>query len=175
MFKESKNDSTPKRGLTRKVVVIGLAVLLLGVLITTYGVWTQSGFSHGNPEYDQGCYCHNSDIAVWINDTGDGFGGMFLRSVSAGSTFHILATTSSSHASGVVPGEQEWMDNSSYTGDSAFTFSPQSVTATSPQNINTTSGSITALYTVTAPKTTGAYFLQLYSMGQYLEPIGVIV
>ena len=105
---------------------IGLTALLLGVMLTTYGVWTQSNFSHGEPSYDEGCYCHNSGIAVWINGTGDGDGGISSGSVKAGSTFHLLVSTNDEHATGVVPGLQQWESNE--TDNAKFNVSPTQVT-----------------------------------------------
>jgi hypothetical protein len=66
----------------RNMYIAALAVLLLGVVTVTSGVWLQGGFSHGEPSFDQGCYCHNNGIAIFVNATGDGDGGDLLRPVS---------------------------------------------------------------------------------------------
>ena len=61
---------------------------------------------------------------MWINDTGDGEGGVQLGFVQAGSTFHIIATTTNLMTTGVVPGLQEWQSNQ--TDNAKFTFVPDS-------------------------------------------------
>jgi hypothetical protein len=152
---------------------IGLTVLLLGVMVTTYGVWTQSSFSHADPSFDQGCYCHNNGIAVWVNDSGDGNGGLYLGSFTAGSSFHLLVSTNNAQATGVVPGLQEWESNQ--TDNAKFTISPTEVTTTSSANLNKTAGSITALYKVTVPATAGTYVLTLYAQGTELQPLALQV
>ena len=152
---------------------IGLTVLLLGVMVTTYGVWTQSSFSHADPSFDQGCYCHNNGIAVWVNDSGDGNGGLYLGSFTAGSSFHLLVSTNDAQATGVVPGLQLWESNQ--TDNAKFTISPTEVATTSSANLNKTAGSITALYKITAPSTPGTYTLTLYGQGTLLQPLALQV
>jgi len=157
----------------RSMYVIALAVLLLGVATVTSGVWLAGSFSHGEPSFDQGCYCHNNGIAVWVNDSGDGNGGLFFGPIAAGSTFHLLISTNNAQATGVVPGLQEWESNQ--TSNAKFTISPTEVTSSSSQNLNKTSGSITALYKITAPSTAGTYTLTLYGQGTLLQPISIQV
>jgi hypothetical protein len=157
----------------RRMYTIGLTALLLGVMLTTYGVWTQSNFSHGEPSYDEGCYCHNSGIAVWINGTGDGDGGISSGSVKAGSTFHLLVSTNDEHATGVVPGLQQWESNQ--TDNAKFMFSPTQVTDNSAADLNKTAGNIMAFYAITAPTTNGDYVLTLYAQGTLLQPIAIQV
>jgi hypothetical protein len=152
---------------------IALTVLLLGVMVTTYGVWTQSSFSHGTPDLDQGCYCHNYGIAVFVNRTGDGGAGVFFSQIMVGSTFHLLVSTDDAHATGVVPQLQLWESNQ--TDNAKFTFSPTSVIALSPYNLSPQQGNITALYKITAPTTPGDYVLTLYSQGTLLMGIAIRV
>jgi hypothetical protein len=154
---------------------IGLTVLLLGVMLTTYGVWTQSSFSHGEPSFDEGCYCHNGGIAVFVNGSGDGDGGVYLGSVKAGTSFHLLLSTNDTHATGVVPGLQLWESNQ--TDNAKFTFSPMQVAANSTQNLSKIPGNITALYKVAIPASlaSGFYSLTPYAQGQLLQPIAIQV
>jgi len=156
----------------RRMYTVGLTVLLLGVMVTTYGVWTQSSFSHGVPSNDEGCWCHNKGIAVFVNGTGDGGGGVFFGQIMVGSTFHLHISTAN-HAAGVVPGLQLWELNQ--TDNAKFTFSPTSFTANSPYNLSTLPGNITALYKITAPTTPGDYVLTLYSQGTLLMGIAIQV
>ena len=156
----------------QRMYTIGLMLLLLGVTLTTYGVWTQSSFSHGIPTNDAGCWCHNDGIAVFVNGTGDGGAGVFFGQIVIGSTFHLLISTAN-HAAGVVPGLQMWESNQ--TDNAQFTFNPAEVTATSPQNLSPISGNITALYKITAPTTPGDYVLTLYSQGTRLMGIAIQV
>src|SRR5208282_6401656 len=118
----------------RRIYTIGLTVLLLGVMLTSYGVWTQSSFSHGEPGFDEGCYCHNGGIAVFVNGSGDGQSGVYLGSVTAGTSFHILLSTNDTHATGVVPGLQAWESNQ--TDNAKLTFNPTEVTDNSAQDLN---------------------------------------
>jgi hypothetical protein len=157
----------------RRVYTIGLTVLLLGVTLTTYGVWTQSSFSHGTPDQDNGCYCHNNGIEVFVNRTGDGNGGVSFSQIMVGSTFHLLVSAWDAYPTGVVPQLQLWESNQ--TDNAKFTFSPTSVTALSQYNLSPQQGNITALYTITAPTTPGGYVLTLYSQGTLLNEISIQV
>ena len=124
--------------------VLTLAILLLGVVTVTSGVWLTGSFSHGDPSFDQGCYCHNNGIAIFVNGTGDGNGGLFLGSFNAGTSFHLYISTNNVAATGVVPGLQEWMSNQ--TDNAKFTITPTQVTDGSAQDKSPTVGNITALY-----------------------------
>ncbi len=157
----------------RRMYTIGLTVLLLGVTVTTYGVWTQSSFSHGTPDQDNGCYCHNNGIEVFVNRTGDGNGGVSFSQIMVGSTFHLLVSTDDAYATGVVPQLQLWESNQ--TDNAKFTFSPTSVIALSPYNLSQQTGNITALYDITAPTTPGDYVLTIYSQGTLLNVISIQV
>jgi hypothetical protein len=152
---------------------IALTVLLLGVTVTTYGVWTQSSFSHGTPDQDNGCYCHNNGVEVFVNRTGDGAAGVFFGQIMDGSTFHLLVSTWDAYVTGVVPQLQLWESNQ--TDNAKFTFSPTSVIALSPYNLSPQQGNITALYKITAPTTPGDYVLTLYSQGTLLMGIAIQV
>jgi len=152
---------------------IALTVLLLGVTVTTYGVWTQSSFSHGTPDQDNGCYCHNNGVEVFVNRTGDGAAGVFFGQIMAGSTFHLLVSTWDAYSTGVVPQLQLWESNQ--TDNAKFTFSPTNVIALSPYNLSQQQGNITALYKITAPTTPGHYVLTLYSQGTLLMGIAIQV
>jgi hypothetical protein len=149
---------------------IALTVLLLGVMLTTYGVWTQNSFSHAIPSKDAGCWCHDNGIAVFVNGTGDGGTGVFFGQIMVGSTFHLLISTLNV-AAGVVPELQLWESNQ--TANANFTFSPTSVTAGSAQDLSEQPGNITALYKITSPTTPGEYVLTLYSQGTLL--MGVVI
>ncbi len=155
----------------RRMYTIALTVLLLGVMVTTDGVWTAGSFSHGLPANDHGCYCHNNGIAVFVNGTGDGGDGVFFGNIMVGSTFHLLVSTNDTRASGVVPQLQLWESNQ--TDNAKFTFSPTNVTANSAYNLSSQTGNITALYNITAPTTPGEYALTLYSQGTLL--MGVVI
>ncbi len=157
----------------RRMYTIGLTVLLLGVTVTTYGVWTQSSFSHGTPSRDNGCYCHNNGIEVYVNRTGDGEAGVYFSHIMVGSTFHLLVSTWDVHSTGVVPQLQLWESNQS--DNAKFTFSPTSVIALSPYNLSGVTGNITALYKITAPTTPGDYVLTIYSQGNLLMGIAIQV
>ena len=154
----------------RRMYTIALTVLLLGVMLTTYGVWTQNSFSHAIPSKDAGCWCHDNGIAVFVNGTGDGGTGVFFGQIMVGSTFHLLISTLNV-AAGVVPELQLWESNQ--TANANFTFSPTSLTANSPYNLSTQPGNITALYKITAPTTPGEYVLTLYAQGTLL--MGVVL
>ncbi len=147
--------------------------MLLGVALTSVTVWTQGAFSHAEPGFDQGCYCHNNNIAVFINGTGDGEGGLFMGPVQTGSSFQLKASTSSQYATGVVPNYQLWMSNQ--TDNAKFKFNPATVTDNSAQDLNKTAGNITAIYSITAPSAAGIYTLTLYGQGQLLQPIALQV
>jgi len=149
----------------RRMYTIGLTVLLLGVIVTTYGVWTQSTFSHGVPGNDHGCYCHNGGIAVWYNGTDSGL--MQTLTVSGGASFVLNVTSANVAATGVVPGMQEWMSN--MTDNAKFTFSPQSVTANSTLNLSKANATISAFYKITAPQEAGSYTLTAFLQGSNLE------
>src|SRR5271169_1269174 len=153
--------------------VITLAILLFGVATVTSGVWMTGGFSHGNPEFDQGCYCHNNNIAVWVNGTGDGNGGSFFGPFTAGSSFHLLINTDNAHVTGVVPALQQWESNQ--TDNAKFTISPAQVTDNSAADQNKTAGGILVLYKITTPTTAGTYVLTLYAQGSLLQPIAIQV
>jgi hypothetical protein len=157
----------------RGMYVIGLTALLMGVMLTTYTVWTQSDFSHGEPEFDQGCYCHNNGIAIFVNGTGDGNGGISIGPLQAGGSFHLYISTNNVAATGVVPGLQQWESNE--TDNAKFNVSPTQVTDGSAQDRSTTVGNITALYKMTAPATPGIYVLTLYAQGTLMQPIIVQV
>ena len=111
----------------RSTCIVAFAILPLGVVIVTSGVSLTGSFSHGEPGFDQGCYRHNNEIAVYVNGTSDWMGGVSFGPIPAGSTFHLLVSTSDQHASGVVPGLQEWQSNQ--TDNAKFTFSPAQVAA----------------------------------------------
>ncbi|MGA2664737.1 MAG: hypothetical protein ABSF83_07320 [Nitrososphaerales archaeon] len=153
----------------RSMYVVTLAVLLLGVVTVTSGVWLSGSFSHGDPSLDQGCYCHNNGIAIYVNGTGDGNGGLFFSSFAPGSSFHLYISTNNVAATGVVPGLQQWFSNQ--TDNAKFTFSPTSVTDGSAQDRSPTAGNITALYKITVPSTPGMYTLTLYAQGSEMQPI----
>ena len=157
----------------RRMYSIGLTTLLLGVMVTTYGVWTQSNFSHGEPSFDQGCYCHNNGIAIFVNATGDGQGGTFFGPFAAGSSFHLYISTNNVAATGVVPGLQQWQSNQ--TDNAKFNISPMQVTDGSAQDRSATVGNITALYKMTAPTTAGFYTLTLYAQGSLMQGIVIQV
>ena len=157
----------------RTLYTATLAILLLGVVTVTSGLWQTGSFSHGEPDFDQGCYCHNNGIAIYVNGTGDGNGGVFFGPFTAGSSFHLYVSTNNVAATGVVPGLQQWQSNQ--TDNAKFTFSPTSFTANSPYNLSTLPGNITALYKITAPTTPGDYVLTLYSQGTLLMGIAIQV
>ena len=160
----------------RRIYVIGLTALLLGVVTVTSSVWLMSSFSHGEPDFDQGCYCHNGGIAVFVNGTGDGEGGVYFSGpFEAGTTFHLLLSTNDANAVGVVPGLQLWESNQ--TNNAKFTFSPTQVTDNSAQDVNKAAGNITALYKVTIPISTasGFYILTPYAQGQLLQQVEIKV
>ncbi|MGA2664358.1 MAG: hypothetical protein ABSF83_05385 [Nitrososphaerales archaeon] len=157
----------------RSMYITVLAVLLLSVVTVTTGVWLTGGFSHGDPSLDQGCYCHNNGIAIYVNGTGDGNGGLFFGPFKAGTSFHFYVSTNNVQATGIVPGLQQWFSNQ--TDNAKFTFSPVSVTDGSAQDRSPTAGNITALYTITTPSTAGMYTLTLYAQGSEMQPILVQV
>jgi hypothetical protein len=150
----------------RRLYVISLTVLLLSITLTTYGVWTQSSFSHGDPSNDQGCYCHNSGIGVWFNGTDSGlFPGV---DVAGGMSFVLNVTSKNVAATGVVPGVQEWMSN--VTDNGKFAFNPQNVSADSTQNLSHTKATtIIAFYKITAPQQGGNYLLTVFMQGANLQ------
>ena len=157
----------------RTLYTATLAILLLGVVTVTSGLWQTGSFSHGEPGFDQGCYCHNNGIAIYVNGTGDGNGGVFFGPITAGSSFHLYITTNNVAATGVVPGLQQWQSNQ--TDNSKFTFSPTQVTDGSAQDRSPTSGNITALYKITAPTTAGFYTLTLYAQGSEMQSMTIQV
>ena len=158
----------------RTAYIVTLSVLLLGVATVASGLILSGSFASGEPSFDQGCYCHNGNISVYVNGTGDGLGGKSFGPIATGSTFHLLVSTGDQHATGVVPGLQEWMSNQ--TDNAKFTISPTQVTAGSAQDMNkTNSGNITALYAITAPSTAGTYVLTIYAQGSFMQPISIQV
>ena len=106
-----------------------------------------------DPSYDQGCYCHNNGIGVWLNGTG--FNEYNGFSIAPGGSMMLNVTSANIAATGVVPGMQEWLTNTTHTGK--FTFQPQAVQDGSPQDHDSATGNITGIYTVTAPMTPGSY------------------
>jgi hypothetical protein len=153
--------------------VIACIALLMGVALTSAVVWTQDAFTHGLPDYGQGCYCHNNDISVYINGSGDGMFAITLGPFPTGSTFHIRASTSDSHTTGAVPNNQLWM--STQADNAKFNITPEGVTDNSANDLNQTAGNITAIYTATAPATAGTYLITLYAQGVLVSPVTVVV
>ena len=140
-----------KKFLFVSIVALSLAMLASGGL----------HLASATPGLDQGCYCHNDGIGVWLNGTGfNEYGGV---TVQPGGAFVLNATSENIAATGVVPGIQQWLTN--ITDNAKFTFSPQSVSDSSPQNLKHQTGNITAIYTITAPATAGNYMLGLYAQG----------
>jgi len=137
---------------------VSLALLIMVSGLMTYSIVPTV---HADPSLDQGCQCHNNGIGVWFNGTGfNEYGGV---TIAAGGTFVLNATSANIAATGVVPGVQQWLSNMS--DNAKFTFKPQSVTDTSPQNLQHVKGNITAIYTITAPSSGGSYMLDLYAQG----------
>ena len=155
--------------------VITLSILLLGVVTVTSGVWLTGSFSHGDPSFDQGCYCHNNGIAIFVNGTGDGNGGLFLGSFNAGTSLHLYISTNNVAATGVIPGLQQWMSNQ--TDNAKFTITPTQVNDGSAQDKSPTVGNITALYKVSIPASlaSGSYTLTLYAQGGLTQPLMIQV
>ncbi len=155
--------------------LVTLTILLLGVVTFTSGVWLTGSFSHGEPSFGQGCYCHNNGIAIYVNGTGDGNGGTFLGSFNAGTSFHLYVSTNNVAATGVVPGLQEWMSNQ--TDNAKFTIAPAQVTDGSAQDKSPTVGNITTLYKISIPASlaTGSYTLTLYAQGSLMQPLMIQV
>jgi hypothetical protein len=157
----------------RGMYTVALAVLLMGVVTVTSGVWLTGSFSHGEPGFDQGCYCHNNGISIYVNATGDGDGGVFFGPFAAGSSFHLLISTNATQTTGVVPGLQLWESNQS--DNAKFTISPAQVNDGSAQDRSPKAGNITALYKITAPATAGFYTLTLYAQGSLMQGIAIQV
>ena len=156
-----------------RLYVIALMVLLLGMTLTSALVWNQGAFTHGLPDYDQGCYCHNNNVSVFINGSGDGMFALTFGPFQPGSTFHLRASTNDFHTTGAVPNYQLWM---STAGDNAkFKIDPPGATDNSDVDLNKTAGNITAIYSVTAPAAPGVYNLILYAQGTLVSPFTIEV
>lgn len=127
---------------------------------------------YAEPQFDSGCYCHNNGIALWFNGTG--YNEFSAVTVKAGGSFVLNATSSNWGGTGTVPGVQQWLSNESDTAK--FTISPMTVQVNSPQNVSPVkiNQTITALYKITAPTTSGTYSLALYAEGQ-VDTVAVIV
>ena len=145
---------------TKILPLFGIAMLLLTATLLAFG---GSPSTYAEPEFGQGCQCHNNGIALWFNETGfNEFPGV---SVAAGATFVLNATSANYAASGVVPGVQQWLMNA--TDTAKFTIIPQNVSLKSSLNISPikVNSTITALYKITVPKTGGNYLLSFYAEG----------
>jgi hypothetical protein len=119
---------------------------------------------YAEPQFGQGCQCHNNGIALWFNETG--FNEFSAITVAPGGTFVLNVTSANYAASGVVPGLQMWMNNMSDTAK--FTISPQNVSLKSPLNVSpikNVNSTITAIYKITAPTQPGTYHLAIYAEG----------
>ena len=132
-------------------------------------IWYGSAPAHGRLRDGEGCYCHNNGIGININGTDWGHGsGISSINIEAGGSSHLHVSTNNVNAIGVVP-VQEWMSNQS--DNAKFIFSPQIVYDNSPQDLSEKTGTITALYTITAPLTlqSGVYGVTLFAQGTYLS------
>lgn len=156
-----------------RLYVVVAMVLLLGLALTSAMVWTRGAFTHGLPDYGAGCYCHNNNISVYINGSGDGMFAVTFGPFPIGSSFHIKASTSDAHTTGAVPNNQFWM--STQGDNSKFNIQPSGVTDNSASDLNQTAGNITAIYMATAPTTAGSYLLVLYAQGVLVSPVTILV
>ena len=144
---------------TRKLSLILVMITILAAASAVGVLGSRS--VRADPSLDQGCYCHSNGVGIWLNGTGfNEYGGW---TANAGQTVILNITSENIAASGTVPGLQEWLNNESDTAK--FTFTPQSVSANSSQNLSKVSGEIIGIYSITAPNTKGAYQLALFTMG----------
>ena len=136
-------------------------MLVLGVAALVYA--SVPG-ARASPANDQGCYCHNNGIGVWLNGTG--FMEFGILEFTPGGSMSLNVTSSNIAATGVVPGVQDWMANENDTGK--FTIAPQSVQDGSAEDLAPATGNITVIYRISAPTTPGSYLLTLYVQGTWL-------
>lgn len=149
---------------SRWLTILILAAAIVGIL--AYAPASARAF----PQNDHGCYCHHSGIGMWVNGTDIGI--VNLANVNAGATFHLQIRSVDVAATGVVPGVQVWLSN--LTDNSKFQFSPTQITDNSAQDLNSTTGTITAVYAITAPLTNGRYDIEITAQGVVFDiSIGV--
>jgi len=135
------------------------------VLTLTMAMFAYGGVQtvYAEPQFGQGCQCHNNGIALWFNGTGHN--EFSAVTIAPSATFVINATSANYAATGVVPALQQWMMNMSDTAK--FTISPQSVSLSSSSNVSKikVNSTITAFYKITAPAHAGTYHLVFYAEG----------
>lgn len=144
----------------------GFVFVWIAVLTLTFGLFAYGGVQtvYAEPQFGQGCQCHNNGIALWFNETG--FNEFSAITMNPGESFVLNATSANYAASGVVPGLQMWMMNMSDTAK--FTIVPNNVTLNSPLNVSPikkVNSTITGMYHITSPSTPGTYHLVFYAEG----------
>jgi len=145
----------------RFVVLLLMTCLLAASAVGVLG----SRSAQADPSLDQGCYCHSNGVGIWLNGTG--FNEYSGWTSSAGQTVILNITSENIAASGPVAPIQAW--NSSIADTGKFTFSPQSISASSSQNLSPKSGEIIGIYHITSPSSSGAYQVAFYTMGWELD------
>ncbi len=117
-----------------------------------------------NPVNDQGCYCHNGGIGIWLNGTNTRLNLVHLKvSVESEKPYTLLVEAELRDPAGILPFKMAWMSDMS--DNARFTFDPQEVDDNSPQDQDPTDGRIKVLFKITAPKEPGSYFNALVIRG----------
>ena len=137
---------------------MGMITLLVALIIL--GNFVPLTVEH--PEYGQGCSCMNGGISVWVDEEDVFLGsGPIAKRVATGESYAVLISTSQpgSGLTAMMTWKPDVADNAK------FTFDPQEVKDNSPNDRNPAAGSMTALFTVTAPKEPGSYSIRLSTQG----------
>lgn len=150
---------------------LGLTALLFAVVV--FANLVPSIVSH--PANDQGCYCHNLGVSIYVNSTDVNLYKVVnipYVSVQKGKSFTLLVRTEDISKFGVAQPLQAWWSNR--TDNDLFKFDPQQVGDNSPRDQDPTVGNIVAFYKVTAPTVPGSYELTLYAQWNFV-PVYVTV
>jgi hypothetical protein len=139
---------------------------IVGVILAALVLMPAGWQARAWPEDDQGCYCHNLGVAIYIN----GSDVAWPIIAQKGQTFSLDLKTVRMAVVGILPAVLAWEPN--ITDNSKFAITPANVIDNSADDLDNSTGNIETLFKITAPSVEGSYVIYVTAQGNY---VGFIV